>query len=370
MRKIWDGDCENRVLSLWYYFLIILELPYRFAIRARNYLYDKGIIETKKLSRSVISIGNIAVGGTGKTPAVIMLAQMLQKEGFKPAVLSRGYGGNSKKPVNIVSDGVNILAGYREVGDEPVLISQKILGIPVLTGKSRYAAGEIAINKFGADVLILDDGFQHRRLYRDIDIMLLDLKRPFGNGHLLPSGSLREFPDSISRAHIFLLTGSNVSEKDKKPYLVATLSKDQSNIFTSCHKPLDIRGGAGNRYYPLSILKGKRIYAFAGIGNPPSFCRTIKDLEAIPVGFLALSDHHNYSRRDILTIHNQARNAQADIILTTEKDAMRLGDYGNFLQEIFILRIELSLIPDSDAFINMIVEMLKMETVHDATTNR
>jgi tetraacyldisaccharide 4'-kinase len=367
--KIWDDDHGNWALTLLFYVTIMFEFPYRLAVGARNYLYDKGIIGHKKLPCAVISIGNIVVGGTGKTPAVIMLAQLLKEEGFKPAVISRGYGGRSKKPVNIVSDGMNIQAGYREVGDEPVLIAQKNAVIPVITGLCRYAAGEIAINRFGADVIILDDGFQYRSLYRDIDIVLLDSNRPVGNGHLLPSGSLRESLDNLNRGDIFILTGSIIGD-NTMPRFLPTFIKDHPSIFHSRHQPLDIKEGIGNRYFPLDFMKGKRVYAFAGIGNPTSFSRTIVGLEALLVGFMTFSDHHNFSLHDIERIKEQARRYRADIILTTEKDGVKLRDYEEFLKNIFMLRIELSFIPNNDSFKKMILQKLAMRAETDASTTQ
>ena len=188
-------------------FLRAVSPLYALSVGLRNYLYDKKISPQKRLPCKVISVGNIVVGGTGKTPMVIYLANLLQKKGFRPAVLSRGYMGKSKSPINIVSDGRRIFMKPEDCGDEPVLISQAAKGIPVLTGPKRFLTGQVALEKFGADVLILDDGFQHRQLARDVDIVLLKTQTPFGNGCLLPAGPLRESPRALKRAGIIFYVG-------------------------------------------------------------------------------------------------------------------------------------------------------------------
>ncbi|MBU0575377.1 MAG: tetraacyldisaccharide 4'-kinase, partial [Proteobacteria bacterium] len=160
--------------------LRLLSLPYGAAVAARNRLYDRGLLRQQKLPCPVISLGNLTVGGTGKTPTVIFIANLLNERGYHPAVLSRGYGGSTRAPVNVVSDGKRILMGWREAGDEPVLIARAAPGIPVLTGSRRLLTGRAAIETFGADILILDDAFQHRPLFRGIDMVLLDAARPFG----------------------------------------------------------------------------------------------------------------------------------------------------------------------------------------------
>ncbi len=168
--------------------LRLLSLPYGAAVALRNHLYDRELLRPTKLPCPVVSVGNLTVGGTGKTPTVILLAALLKEHGYRPAVLSRGYGGHAKASVNVVSDGNRVLLGWREAGDEPVLIAGALPGIPVLTGPKRSLTGKAAVERFGADILILDDAFQHRSLFRDIDIVLIDAARPFGNGFSSPGG--------------------------------------------------------------------------------------------------------------------------------------------------------------------------------------
>ena len=174
LKEIWKGEQTTGVSGALAVALRLLSLPYGGIIAARNRLYDRGLLKQDKLPRPVISVGNLSVGGTGKTPTVIFIAHILKERGYRPAVLSRGYGGSAHAPVNVVSDGNSIRMGWREAGDEPILIARALPGIPVLTGSRRLFTGRAAVETFGADVLILDDGFQHRSLFRDIDMVLLD----------------------------------------------------------------------------------------------------------------------------------------------------------------------------------------------------
>ncbi|GAI79803.1 unnamed protein product, partial [marine sediment metagenome] len=218
-------------------------------------------------------IGNITVGGTGKTPTVIMLANLLKERGYRPAVLSRGYGGKKRSSISIISDGSNILAKPDEAGDEPALIAKSVNHVPVITGPNRFITGKYAIDHLGADVLILDDAFQHRSLFRDIDIVLLDGKRPFGNGFPLPRGSLREPKKALKRADIIVLTGTDREEEKSliankltpppcpppsrgrvwegvKKGISYTIKLPPVPIFRGYHKPKDLVKGSGDDIYP------------------------------------------------------------------------------------------------------------------------
>ncbi|HLE17619.1 MAG TPA: tetraacyldisaccharide 4'-kinase [Syntrophales bacterium] len=359
LRRVWDGDYKSWTMFPFFILLLLLSFPYRAVVGCRNFLYDSGILPSKKLSCRVISIGNITTGGTGKTPTVIMLAIMLKAAGYRPAVLSRGYGRKNSKGLQIVSDGRNILKDHDEAGDEPFLIAVMLPEIPILVGSDRYLAGKRAIEELGADILILDDGFQHRRLFRDIDILLLNHARPVGNSHLLPCGSLREEVKALKRADIVLLTGSNPEGNmgpESPPPWVPFLH-DFPNIFYGYHKPLKVISSEKNSL-PLDWLKGKKIYAFAGIGAPLSFSRTIENLGVSLMGFLSFSDHHVFTAEDILTVRSEAERLHAEIILTTEKDGVRLRNFPDFLEDIFLLRIEMSIIDRSEAFYSLIMQKL------------
>jgi len=358
IRIIWDGESKVPAISLLSLLLRILSIPYRFAVGVRNFLYDQGTLRSKKLPCPVISIGNLTVGGTGKTPLAILLAGMLKENGFRPAVLSRGYGRRGGQSSGVVSDGCRILMDHRQAGDEPFLMSLLLPQAPVIVGACRFLTGKKAIEELGADILILDDGFQHRGLYRDIDIVLLESSRPLGNGRLLPGGSLREPPRGLRRADIIVMTGSGNPAGSSSPDCWQRFMKGLAPCFQSCHRARAIID-ANRDARPLAFLQGKRIYAFSGIGNPLSFRRTIEDLGANLSGFEAFPDHHYYSASETAGITAHAQLLQADIILTTEKDGVRLLDFPDFLAKIFLLRIEMAFIPDGCVFFKRILDDLK-----------
>jgi tetraacyldisaccharide 4'-kinase len=315
-----------------------LSKPYGAAVAARNRLYDNDLLKQQKLPCPVISVGNLTVGGTGKTPTVIFIANLLKDHGYRPAVLSRGYGGSASAPVNVVSDGNQILMGWREAGDEPILIARAAPGIPVLTGSRRLLTGRAAVEMFGADALILDDAFQHRSLFRDIDILLLDAARPFGNGFLLPRGPLREPPTSLHRADILLRTGDAENEEPLRE--AASVPS-----FRAIHKPQGIVAGGTNRIETVEALRGQKVLAFAGIGSPESFRRSLAGLGAAVVGFQAFPDHHPYDLSDIEYLRRLAEKSGAARIVTTEKDGIRLADFPDFLTELFLLRVAMEITP-------------------------
>jgi len=363
-RNIWNDDGSTRRLNPFILSLLFLSLLYRQTIKLRNQLYAAGVCKQKKLPGKVISVGNITVGGTGKTTMVIMLANILKKHGYRPAILSRGYGGKRKTPVNIVSEGTRLLMGHVEAGDEPVLLAKSAGGIPVLTGPERTVTGKCAMEVLGADILILDDGFQHRSLFRDIDIVLLDIARPFGNGCLLPRGPLREPPESLKRADIIVWTGIGDGQKSgsgstsPRSLYPIYLECDSVPVFRGYHRPKYLIQGGTGKAYPLEYLKGKKACAFAGIGSPESFRETVESLGGRVVHFIPFPDHHRYNRKDIAGIQRLSTALAAEITVTTEKDGIKLADFPCFLHEIFLLSVEMEII-SGETFERLILDKLK-----------
>ena len=194
--------------------LFLLSLFYGLAIRIRNLLFRVGILEPHRLHCPVISIGNLTVGGTGKTPIVMLLAALLKDMGRKPAILSRGYGGTATAPVTVVSTVDHVMGNPEEGGDEPYLMAMSLKNVPVLTGRSRFLTGRYAYEQLGADTILLDDAFQHRQLARDLNIALLKADAPFGNGFLIPRGPLREPRSALKRADAIILTGTSLQDSE------------------------------------------------------------------------------------------------------------------------------------------------------------
>lgn len=301
--------------------LIILSYIYRLLWTTRKALYEKGIIKTGRLPRPVICVGNITTGGTGKTPTVIKIAQLLKRH-YPVAILSRGYKRKSKDSVVVVSDGKRILSSPSDAGDEPYLIAKSISDVPVLVGSNRLQSGLHAMRHFNTGIFILDDGFQHIRLYRDINILLIDATHRVDRDHLLPRGTLREPLYGISRAHCAIITRADEGDKNLATKIVRTYNRGIP-VFLGNYRPEGISDLSGRRWETNS-LAGKDILLFSGIGNPDSFRRSVEKIGGKVKGEIKFRDHHWYNERDIERIVTEAERLSVDLIMTTEKDAVRL----------------------------------------------
>jgi tetraacyldisaccharide 4'-kinase len=348
----WDEDRNISGITPLRTIMRLLSLPYRGGVAARNRLYDLGLLPQVKLPCPVIAVGNLTVGGTGKTPTVILLANLLRKKGRRPAILSRGYGGRTGSPVSVVSDENHILMEWREAGDEPILIARAIPGVPVLTGAKRCLTGRAAVEKCNANVLILDDAFQHRQLFRDLDIVLINASLPFGNGRLLPGGPLREPKASLRRAHLIIRTGA-----EGDPIEPLEEAASDMPFFRGIHRPQGIIEGQTGRLLPARLLQREKVCAFAGIGRPEIFRRSLIALGAEVVSFRTFPDHHPYIRSDLDALRRLAAVSGAHRIITTEKDGIRLADFPEFLTEISFLRVEMDITP-SGPFAELIFSRL------------
>jgi tetraacyldisaccharide 4'-kinase len=353
-QRMWNDDEKPRI-SPTRAALFILSLPYRLIVGLRNRLYDRQILTGVKLPCPVISVGNITVGGTGKTPCVLMIAKMLQSADFRPAVISRGYGGNSRASVNIVSDGQSILLGADVAGDEPLLIARSLPGIPVITGPKRMETGRAAIERFGADVLVCDDAFQHRQICRDINVVLLDDQKPLGNGHLLPRGPLRESPAGLSRADVLVLTRADVASPPH-PGITGIARTLGIPVFRAVHRACGIT--RGNESLLMDALRGKKVCAFCGIAKPDSFEQTIVAAGAELVSFNPYPDHHPFGRRDIEDLQHAFSAHGAEYLITTEKDAMRLERCPDFLNMVWVLCMDMEICQNETAFGKWLMERL------------
>jgi len=295
----------------------------------------------KKLPFKVISIGNITVGGTGKTPATITIAEEAKRRGFVPVILTRGYKGKIKGPC-FVSKGEGHLLSEEDAGDEPIIMAEKLKGVPIVKGENRYDAGIFAIENLKSEIsnlkseilFILDDGFQHWKLFRDKDLLLIDSTNPFGNKRLLPIGPLREPLRAISRADIVAITKtSKVSNqyithgKPEFRRLIKEIRKynKKAPVFFAEHRPLQFLSARGE-IFPLEWAKGKRFFVFSGIGNPGSFKETLLLAGINLKGFKSYRDHYRYAPKDIEKIVAHSKRSGADWIVTTEKDIMRLKE--------------------------------------------
>jgi len=363
MRKtlamIWSGEGSGskRPLAL---LLGLLSFGYRSVVGLRNFLFDRGILKVARVSCPVISVGNITVGGTGKTPLVINLARYFQQCGFSPAVLTRGYGGKRLSGVTLVSDGKETLNDYRSVGEEAILLARSLPGVPVLVGPERTQTGLVAREVFGADLLILDDAFQHRRIFRDLDIVLLNASRPLGNGRVLPAGPMREAVSALKRADIIVYTGAE--EKLNQPVdsrvSPAGVLAAGTPVFHARYQPKDLFHPPSGRSQPPGILQGKVVCLLAGIGRPEGFQKTVESLGAIVAASRIFPDHHIYQPGELDNLLPLCQEKKADFLLTTEKDAVKLIGYRGNLPDWQVLRIELTIIPDQVAFHSLLASRL------------
>ncbi|MEN6428048.1 MAG: tetraacyldisaccharide 4'-kinase [Phycisphaerales bacterium] len=279
-------------------------LGYRLVVGIRNGLYNRHMLRSHCANAVVLCIGNLTTGGTGKTPLVAWLCRHVSEKQLRCAILTRGYKTQPGK-----------------LADEPALLAAQCPDVPVVVNPDRVAGATEAIQTHGAQVLVMDDGFQHRRLARDLDIVAVDATVPFGYGRLLPAGLLREPVSSLRRAHAVVLTRCDQVSEDALTRIEAEIRRGNPDlvIARSIHAPVAIRA-AGGAEIPLAQIKGKRVYAFCGIGNPQAFFRTIERLGAIPAGTRVFDDHHRYAAEDMFAIHNEARRQQAPLVLTTQKD--------------------------------------------------
>jgi len=327
--------------------LLVLSMVYRLVIWSYLLPFRIGIRRAKKLDKPVISVGNITVGGTGKTPTVEYICRGLNSRKWKPGVLSYGYGGSLSGRLGIVSDGERLLMSPLRSGDEPAMLASAMPGVTVLVGKDRFESGQIAIRDFGADVLVLDDGFQVWKLHRDLDIVLINANNLFDNGRTLPAGKLREPVGALRRADCVLITGDCEPEVSEKAISEVHRIARQAEVFVGTFKPAGAHKLIGNSTFELSAFRNKKVLALSSIGNPAAFAATLESLGAVLVAKESFPDHHSYSAADIRHINRQASDTICDLIVTTEKDAVKLNA-GQFFQPVIVLRIELRLNDQSE----------------------
>lgn len=347
--------------SLWGFSIL-----YGGILRFRASAYRRGLLKSRRLPLRVASVGNLTAGGTGKTPMTMYLARALRRSGYRVAVASRGYGGAAQKTGGVVSDGTHIKMPSTASGDEPFLMAASLEGIPVLVGADRYRSGRTALARFHPDVLLLDDGFQHLKLKRDLDLVLLDRRSPFGNRHVLPRGPLRESLHALGRADAFVMTRCD-SPGTALENEIRCLPSGRP-VFRSVHLPYVhciLRAGrtepeavSGSGVRPNSLLQGRRVFAFSGIADNRRFWDTVLDCGGRLAGRAGFPDHHPYSAADLDRILRSARAQGADWIATTEKDFVRLPEGIRWSADLAVIGIEISFGNEEDAFLQFIQQRL------------
>lgn len=305
---------------------------YSGAVTLRNSGFDKGILSVRRLPCPVVSIGNITAGGTGKTPMALYMARLMRQMGYRPAVISRGYRGKAEKAGAVVTDGYHLFADCATAGDEPFMMASVLKRVPVLVGRDRFQSGMRAVAAFDSDVIVLDDAFQHRRLHRDLDLVLLDAAHPLGNRHVLPRGSLREPASGLRRADAVILTRSQSREaRDSLPQMISghvpVFRADHVPFLSGIYGQADCLGEeiSGGYSEDLSFLGAARVFAFSGIARNQEFLNMLSGYVGSLAGFAQYPDHYCYSTRDLEKIEQKAISASADCLMTTEKDYVRIA---------------------------------------------
>lgn len=337
-------------------------------VQLRFFLYRNRILKDQPLGCLVVVVGNLTVGGTGKTPVVEKFARSLHNRGRKVAILSRGYKskdlkkegkweklwrtyvtGKDAPPPKIVSDGEQVLLDSELAGDEPFMLAKNLPGVVVLVDKDRVKSGLYAIRKFGCDTLILDDGMQYLPLKGRLNLLLVDKTNPFGNKRLLPRGILREPVRHLKRASYVFLTKSNGVPD---PELEALIQKHNPgvDVIECAHKPQYLREVNGDRRMELTELKGRRIGAFSGIAVPQSFEGFLRNFGASLLYTRRFMDHHRFDANELHEIVDEAKAANLEFIVTTEKDAVRIPDTLSFSIPLYYLRLEIDIMRGADDF--------------------
>lgn len=341
------------------FFLAGLAKIYRAIVQARLSLYRNRIFRSHSHGVLVISVGNLTVGGTGKTPVVEMLARALQQGGRRVAILSRGYKSvpkplllrildrlTGRKKVftpRVVSDGVSLLLDSRTAGDEPFMLANNLRGVVVLVDRDRVRSGIYAIEEFGSDVLILDDGFQYVKMRHGLEIALIDRQAPFGNEHMLPRGTLREPPENLHRATHIFLTKCDGSDNSAIIQRIRRYNRT-ADIIECTHRPKHLKDFVTGEVRPLDYLKGLKIGALSGIAVPESFEQALAALGAELELTQSYADHHRYSLKEIERFVRRCARRNVDAVITTEKDAVRIPRIMNPEVPILYMRVEIEIL--------------------------
>lgn len=357
------GRREDTGAMVYAGFLQVLSYLFSGMVQLRLWLYRQRILHDQPLGCLVVVVGNLTVGGTGKTPVVEKFARALRDRGRRVAILSRGYKSKKPKPwrrawnwvthasaplPKVVSDGSTVLLDSEEAGDEPYMLARNLPGVVVLVDKDRVMAGAYAIKRFGCDTLVLDDGFQFLPLKGSLNLLLVDKTNPFGNGHLLPRGILREPIKHLRRASYIFLTKSD-GRRDAEIEALLERHNPSADVIECAHRPQYLQKvGASvdvpDARLPLSYLRGRRVGAFSGIAAPESFEKFLRDLGADLRFSQRFLDHYRFGDEDFADIFREATDKRVEVLVTTEKDAVRLPEGLSWPVPLYYLRLEIDII--------------------------
>ncbi len=344
-----DQDAGLKGAGAWRVFLLALSWVYRSLVAFARFCYRCGFLPRHDLGRLTVSVGNLTWGGTGKTPLVEWLCRELVARQKRPVVLTRGY----------MADG-NVGNG---LSDESRQLEAALGSVPVMVGKDRVASARKALQDYGVDVFVLDDGFQHWRVKRNLDIVVINASNPFGNGHLIPRGILREPARSLKQADLIVLTKTDLGRNhlaELRTRLAAI--NPQISIVETVHVPRELAVLGSPQARPdVKSLRGKRVLAFCAIGDPASFRKTLEGAGAQVAEFVAFRDHHRYSESDVQDLLALCRKNDLKTLVTTEKDAVKVKDFGNFFSghELWCLKIGIEITYGKEILLQRISDLLQ-----------
>ncbi len=356
-----QGAIETAVRAL----ALVCSKLFQVLIKGRRFLYNVRILRDSTLGVQVIAIGNLTVGGTGKTPVVEKFARALRDEGRNVAILSRGYRSrpppihqwllnkiflrDDSTPPRVVSDGKSLLLDSEMAGDEPYMLASNLRDVVVLVDKDRVKSGRYAIENFGCDTLLLDDGFQYWKLKgRRQDIVLIDRQQPFGNERLLPRGTLREPPSHLARANTIFITKSDGDTGELRRRIAQF--NPLAGIIECIHHPLYLEDVFTGQRVGLDFLKGRKVASVSGIAQPDSFERSLVALGAELVYSKRFADHHRFKQQEVINAINRGKKRQAEVIITTQKDAVRFPKIDRRDLPIYFMRVEIKILSGADDF--------------------
>lgn len=355
------GPRESAVRALLY----SLSKVFQILVKTRRFLYNFRILRDSTLGVQVIAIGNLTVGGTGKTPVVEKFARELRDEGRNVAILSRGYRSkplpfhkwflkkiflrDDTTPPRVVSDGRSLLLDSEMAGDEPYMLASNLKDVVVLVDKDRVKSGRYAIEKFGCDTLLLDDGFQYWKLRgRRLDVVLIDRQQPFGNERLLPRGTLREPPSHLARASFIFITKSDGNTADLRRRIAEV--NPSAGIIECIHHPLYLEDVFTGQRFGLELIKNRKVASLSGIAQPESFEQSLVRQGAELVYSKRFADHHRFTQQEILNAINRSKKRQAEAIVTTQKDAVRFPKLDRRDLPIYFMRVEIKILSGANDF--------------------
>jgi tetraacyldisaccharide 4'-kinase len=338
-----------------------LAVLFKLGVAFRLALYKAGYVKPKRAGAFTISVGNLTVGGTGKTPLVEYIVRLLLAEGYRPSVISRGYGRRSRTDFVLVSDGARVQATAREAGDEPLLLARRLPGAVIAVGARRHLVARHLDERFRPDVHVLDDAFQHLALERDLNLLLIDARDPFGGEDVLPLGRLREPLSEVARASAIIVTRAD--HPFDLPLLEARLRElaGPIPIFYSYHEIVELFSPSTGEAFPPQRLYGRMIGAFCAVGDPQLFQSDLAHYRARIVYFRAFRDHHWYTQRDLARVFREAAAAGAEFLVTTEKDWVRVESLPlPRVLPLYVARLE-ARFEDADAFRNFLLRPLRAQ---------